>query len=302
MATVTTQCCNICDHDNESKLAAIWCPECEDFLCTDCNRHHARSSSSKQHIVISIENYQKLPSYIVSIKNRGDEHGNKYELYCSMHDVPCCVMCIRDDHRHCQELRSILEVTENAKASTAIVHIERDLEDIDAAFEKMKSDITNNITEIDQQKRNCLSDISNMRKSFNDHLDKIEKQTVEEIVSVEHNLQVQLKNVLVSMEAKRTDVDHIRQHVNKVKKYASDLQTFIGVKKMTSVVDGEVKKKKGAFNYDLYELKLDFPSELESFVKDVSIFGVVSVTEKHCSTSFVKQKLNCKRRFHRKTS
>jgi hypothetical protein len=49
MAPATTQCCNICDHDNESKLAATWCPECEDFLCTDCNRHHARSSSTKQH-------------------------------------------------------------------------------------------------------------------------------------------------------------------------------------------------------------------------------------------------------------
>jgi hypothetical protein len=198
-------------------------------------------------------------------------------------------MCIRDDHRHCQELHSIFEVTENAKASTAIVHIERDLEDIDAAFEKMKSDITNNITEIDQLKRKFLSDISNMRKSFKDHLDKIEKQTVEEMVSVEQNLQVQLKNVLVSMEARRTDFVHIRHHVNKVKKYAGDLQTFIGVKKMTSVVDGEVQKQKGAFNYDLYELKLDFPSELESFVKDVSKFGVVSVTEKHCSTSLVKE-------------
>jgi hypothetical protein len=198
-------------------------------------------------------------------------------------------MCIRDDHRHCQELRPILEVTQNAKSSTAIVHIERDLENIDAAFEKMKSDITNNITEIDRQKRKFLSDISDMRKSFNDHLDKIEKQTVEEMVSVEQNLQVQLKNVLDSMEAKRTDFDHIRQHVNKVKKYATDLQTFIGVNEMTSVVDGEVKKQKGAFNYDLYELKLDFPSELESFVKDVSKFGVVYVTEKHCSTSLVKE-------------
>jgi hypothetical protein len=57
---------------------------------------------------------------------------------------------------------------------------------------------------------------------------------------------------------------------------------------MTSVVDGEVQKQKGAFNYDLYELKPDFPSELESFVKDVSKFGVVSVTEKHCSTSLAK--------------
>jgi hypothetical protein len=42
-------------------------------------------------------------------------------------------------------------------------------------------------------------------------------------------LQGQLKNVLVSMEAKRTDFDHIRQHVNKVKKYPSDLQTLVVV-------------------------------------------------------------------------
>jgi hypothetical protein len=36
-----------------------------------------------------------------------------------------------------------------------------------------------------------------MRKSFNDHLDKIENQTVEEMVAVEQNLQVQLKNLLL---------------------------------------------------------------------------------------------------------
>ena len=167
--------------------------------------------------------------------------------------------------------------------------IERDLKYIDAAFEKMKSDITNNISDIDQQKRKCLSDISDMRKSLNDHLDQIEKQTVEEMVSAEKKLQVELKKVLASMETKRTDFEYIRQDVNKVKKYASDLQTFIGVNKMTSVVDGEVKKQKGAINYDLFELKLDFSSELKSFVKDVSKFGVVSVTEKHCSTSLVKE-------------
>jgi hypothetical protein len=46
-----------------------------------------------------------------------------------------------------------------------------------------------------------------------------------------------------------------------------------------------VKKQKGAINYDLFELKLDFPSELESFMKDVSKFGVVSVTKKQCRTS-----------------
>jgi regulator of replication initiation timing len=73
------------------------------------------------------------------------------------------------------------------------VHIERDLKDIDAAFEKIKSDITNNISDIDKQKRKCSSDISDMRKLLNEHLDKIEKQTVEEMVSEEQHLQVELK-------------------------------------------------------------------------------------------------------------
>jgi hypothetical protein len=34
-----------------------------------------------------------------------------------------------------------------------------------------------------------------MRKSLNDHLDQIEKQTVEEMVSAEKKLQVELKKV-----------------------------------------------------------------------------------------------------------
>ena len=109
MATAATQYCNICDHDNESKLAVIWCPECEDFLCIDCNRNHARSSSSKQHIVISKVNYHKLPSSIISIKNRCTKHDKQYELYCSIHGDPCCVICIKNDHRYCQELCAILE-------------------------------------------------------------------------------------------------------------------------------------------------------------------------------------------------
>jgi hypothetical protein len=72
--------------------------------------HHPRCSSTKQHTVISTENYQKLPSSILSIKNRCTKHGNRYELYCAIHDIACCGMCIRDGHRHCEELLPIHEV------------------------------------------------------------------------------------------------------------------------------------------------------------------------------------------------
>jgi hypothetical protein len=54
---------------------------------------------------------------------------------------------------------------------------------------------------------------------------------------------------------------------------------------MTSVVNRKANKQKGALNVDLFELKIDFLQELESFVKDVSIFGVISVGKVHYSTS-----------------
>jgi hypothetical protein len=181
-------------------------------------------------------------------------------------------MCTRDIHLHCQELRPIREVTENAKSSAAIVHIQRDLEDIVGTFEKIKSDITNNISEVDNQKRKCLSDFSDMRKLLNDQIDEIEKEIVEEVVSVEQTLQVKLKKVLVAIETKITEFDNIRQDVNKIQKYASNLQTFIGVNEMSSMLDEEVKKQKGEFNYELFELKHDFSSEIKSFVKAVFIF------------------------------
>jgi hypothetical protein len=43
-----------------------------------------------------------------------------------------------------------------------------------------------------------------MRKLLNDHLDEIEKEIVEEIVSAEQTLQVQLKKALVAIETKIT--------------------------------------------------------------------------------------------------
>ena len=41
------------------------------------------------------------------------------------------------------------------------------------------------------------------------------------------------------METKRTDFEYIRQDVNKIKTYASDLQTFLGVNKMVDQAGGE---------------------------------------------------------------
>jgi hypothetical protein len=51
----------ICEVQHITKDADQWCPECDEGLCSDCEKYHQTSKASRNHGVISIENYHKLP-------------------------------------------------------------------------------------------------------------------------------------------------------------------------------------------------------------------------------------------------
>jgi hypothetical protein len=67
--------CGICESQHITKCAGQWCPECEEGLCFECQKHHSLSKSTRTHGIISIENYKKLQKYISEIAhNCRDSH------------------------------------------------------------------------------------------------------------------------------------------------------------------------------------------------------------------------------------
>jgi hypothetical protein len=60
MATSRNVLCGICEAQHITKYADQWCFECDEGLCSDCENHHNISKSSRNHGVISIDNYHKL--------------------------------------------------------------------------------------------------------------------------------------------------------------------------------------------------------------------------------------------------
>ena len=78
--------CGICDMRHISKPSEVWCPQCEEGLCTECIEHHSLVKLSRNHTTIPIEEYQKLPSYVLEIKEHCDEHHEKFDLYCKEHE------------------------------------------------------------------------------------------------------------------------------------------------------------------------------------------------------------------------
>ena len=82
--------CGICDIRHISKPSDVWCPLCDEGLCGECIEHHSLVKSSRNHTTIPISNYQKLPSYVLEIKEHCEEHHEKFNLYCTDH--ACRVM------------------------------------------------------------------------------------------------------------------------------------------------------------------------------------------------------------------
>ena len=60
MAT-STVACNVCSVRHITKSSAIWCSECDEGFCTDCKEYHSIAKATRDHVTITIGEYQKIP-------------------------------------------------------------------------------------------------------------------------------------------------------------------------------------------------------------------------------------------------
>ena len=102
--------CGICESQHITKCADHWCPECEEGLCSECQKHHSLSKGTRTHAIISIKNYKKLPTSISQIVHTCKDHEMKVTIYCPKHHTICCPVCISTNHKNCVNLMAIPEL------------------------------------------------------------------------------------------------------------------------------------------------------------------------------------------------
>ena len=193
MATTRNILCGICEAQHITKYADQWCPEYDEGLCSDCENHHKISKSSRNHGVISIEHYHKLPSSISEIGNHCEYHDMKYTHFCQHHDKPCCPDCISTNHKDCVGLLSIREIIKTSKTSILIDNIEHNLTDIKNNIDKIMKNRQHNMSEIRQQRQMFQDQIKQMRVKINSHLDTLEQNILQELDNTEDKIQSKIK-------------------------------------------------------------------------------------------------------------
>ena len=280
MATSRNILCAICEAQHITTYADHWCPECDEGLCSDCETHHNISKASRNHGVISIENYHKLPSSISEIGNHCEHHDMKYTLFCQFHDKPFCIDCISTNHKDCVGLLSIREIIKTSKTSTLIDNIEQNLTDIKNNIDKITKNRQHNLSEIRQQRQMFQDQVKQMRVKITSHLDTLEHNILQELDDTENRIKSKIDKLLEQLSKNSKVIAGLQSDIIAVKEYASDLQTFLGSK----VIEEKVLKEEESIMalsddgcLQQLNLRYNINTKIKDILSTITTFGSVSI-------------------------
>ena len=285
--------CGICDIRHISKPSAVWCPDCEEGLCAECIEYHSSVKPSRGHTTLPIEEYQKLPSYVLEIKEHCNEHHEKFKLYCKQHGCPCCGICMVETHRDCLDVIIIENIVKDMKKSEIFNDIEELIKEMTEAIGKIRQNRETNSSVVREQKIIVENEIQGVRTKINNHLDKLQADLMKELSGVEKQNTDETRDLMVSLDEKQKELAEYQTHIVNIKKYASDLQTYIAVKQLEKDVETQDTCLQAIVNSDSLnhtKLSCKIDTALRTINTSIQKFGEVVVETKPCEMTFARKK------------
>ncbi|XP_063425572.1 uncharacterized protein LOC134709337 [Mytilus trossulus] len=281
MASSGRDCCTLCyDDDGSSREAATWCTECEVLLCTDCEKHHTKSKASKDHKTMSTKDYHNLPKYMLEISSQCQDHKKKFELYCSFHSCPCCVQCITDKHKKCQDLKPLSDILKQVKSSASVQLFEKDLKNVKENLEEIIKYLNSRMNTNNSQKTKAAEQIRSMRKSIDDFLNKLEQKILDDLESEHTQLKSKMNTLLQQLKTQANQISQLQNEFSKMRQYATELQTYVSlrdIEKTTSQAEKYIDELKSGDNLEEKNLAVIISSTLQSILQDVKSFGNINI-------------------------
>ncbi|CAC5399686.1 unnamed protein product [Mytilus coruscus] len=278
MAT-NTSVCAICDLRHVTSRSIHWCPECEEALCTECSEHHSLSRGTRSHKTIPISQYQSLPTFVTDLKQFCIYHNEKYQQYCMKHDCPICYKCIKE-HGKCTDVIPLEDVIGEIKSSELFRDLEQSLGDVLENIKRIRKDRENNIQSIKTQKEEITMKIDRIRTRVNQYLERLKEYVIIELGQVYDNYNGRIQSTISSLKDQEHEIGKCSTEFENITIYASDLQTFLGMREIQSkVTDNESRLKSMIANKSLDNVDIQFT--IDEKVSDI-LTSIKGIWFNHC--------------------
>ncbi|XP_063426139.1 E3 ubiquitin-protein ligase TRIM33-like [Mytilus trossulus] len=234
--------CTLCYDDDETSTEAVtWCTECEVLLCTGCEKHHTKSKASKDHKTMSTKAYHNLPTFMKDISSQCRDHKMKFELYCSLHACPCCVQCITDNHKKCQDLKPLSDILKQVKSSASVQLFEKDLKNVKENLEEIIKYLKSRMNTNHSQKTKAAQQIRSMRKSMDDFLNKLEQKILDDLELKHTQLKSKMNALLQQLKTQDNQINQLQSDFSKMTQYATELQMYVGLREIEKTTSEAAK-------------------------------------------------------------
>ncbi|CAG2258124.1 unnamed protein product [Mytilus edulis] len=284
MASKLNILCGSCGYEDISKNAKKWCTICEEGFCEDCERYHKSMKLSRDHKMISIEDYRQIEN--ISVNLNCEIHGKKLDLYCKKHDIAVCVVCIPLEHKSCSssDVISIDDASKNAKLSSALLDLEGT---ISTTIDNVKHCIKNReiaLKNVDQDEQTIRKTITDTRKNLNEYLDKLERKLILDLKSKHENCKSKIVKILNHLRQMETEVEKLKEQTLQMKRFASDLQVFLGTRELNRALC----KQKGSLKEEIRDytnnnMEIEVNHVISSLMNEVKQFGEIELVKQWSS-------------------
>lgn len=127
-------------------------------------------------------------------------------------------------------VKKLCDGIQNSKTSVVFTEIESSLQEMKGNITLILEDRQKNLSSLSDTKKKIESEILAIRQQINHHLDKIQDQFIVELTSAVENSTQQIQSFLASLQENQREIDECIEDIVTIKKHATDLQTFLGIK------------------------------------------------------------------------
>jgi WD40 repeat protein len=198
-----------------------------------------------------------------------------------------------ENHKDCKEVTVLGNITKNVKTSTMFNETEHLINEMFENIGKIRQNRETNSSSVKEQKRIIQDEIQELRTKVNNHLDKLQEILMKELIELEKQVTEETRELLVSLDEKQKKLIEYQTNIVNIKKYASDLQTFIAVKQIEKDVDTHDTCLQSLVNSDsLNQTKLTYKIDtgLKNITTSIQKFAKVVVESKPCEMVCVRRK------------
>ena len=283
---VIQHACGPCKDEGETKEAKYLCEICKVHLCFDCRNDHKQFKATKSHSIISAHltpgqgssTTKNVFAILCSCNQK-----RAVELYCENHVEVICPTCETVKHRNCKTCPIKDKVTKDTQRK--LKELMNKAKSIKTEMENCKKDGEANRKKLESKTEECRKEITAFRREINMILDKMEKETLEDLnTSANQQLQAiekQITAIATSKQALDTDLDII-ESADKSNKDEVMFSAYASIIKSISEYDKLVKDIRSGMQQP--KLKFQKNKKLIDVLKSVEGLGSVEIPRAQASS------------------